>query len=151
MGGFHDSEEEEEDETWEEIKELAKKIRRKKGEMKVDQWIDQTKKPTLTRTSVAKKRERSVSRLKQEFETLGVTGLAEDDEDAHFNRARSASKSKPKRQKLEGGDPHISNSVVPRDKSGLRDPEGDGTKLKELRKKTDKKKFAKFGKAGESG
>merc|ERR1719153_1554532 len=88
--GFYDSEEEEEDESYEEIKELAKKIRRKKG----DQWIDQTKKPTLTRTSVAKKRERSVSRLKREFETLGVTGLAGDDEDAHFNRARSVSKSK---------------------------------------------------------
>merc|ERR1719481_1038272 len=147
--GFYDSEEEEEDESYEEIKELAKKIRRKKGEMKVDQWIDQTKKPTLTRTSVAKKRERSVSRLKREFETLGVTGLAGDDEDAHFNRARSVSKSKPKRQKL-GDDPHRSNSVVPRDKSGLRDPEGDGSKLKELKKKSDKKKFAKFGKAGES-
>jgi len=147
--GFYDSEEEEEDENYEEIKELAKKIRRKKGEMKVDQWIDQTKKPTLTRTSVAKKRERSVSRLKAEFETLGVTGLAGDDEDAHFNRARSVSKSKPKRQKL-GDDPHRSNSVVPRDKSGLKDPEGDGSKLKELKKKSDKKKFAKFGKAGES-
>lgn len=147
--GFYDSEEEEEDESYEEIKELAKKIRRKKGEMKVDQWIDQTKKPTLTRTSVAKKRERSVSRLKREFETLGVTGLAEDDEDAHFNRARSVSKSKPKRQKL-GDDPHRSKSVVPRNKSGLRDPEGDGSKLHELKKKQDKKKFAKFGKAGES-
>merc|ERR1712179_888879 len=117
--GFYDSEEEEEDESYEEIKELAKK------------------------------RERSVSRLKREFETLGVTGLAEDDEDAHFNRARSVSKSKPKRQKL-GDDPHRSKSVVPRNKSGLRDPEGDGSKLHELKKKQDKKKFAKFGKAGES-
>merc|ERR1719285_917824 len=72
--GFYDSEESEVDESYEEIKELAGKIRRKKGEMKADQWIDRTKKPTLTRTSVAKKRERSVSRLKKEFETLGVTG-----------------------------------------------------------------------------
>merc|ERR1712059_190062 len=52
--GFYDSEESEVDESYEEIKELAGKIRRKKGEMKADQWIDQTKKPTLTRTSVAK-------------------------------------------------------------------------------------------------
>merc|ERR1719486_1317673 len=96
--GFYDSEESEEDEAYEDIKELAGKIRDKKAKMKADQWIDQTKKPTLTRTSVAKKRERSVSRLKQEFEELGVTGLAGEGEDAHFNRARSVSKSKPKRQ-----------------------------------------------------
>jgi len=148
--GFYDSEESEVDESYEEIKELAGKIRRKKGEMKADQWIDRTKKPTLTRTSVAKKRERSVSRLKKEFETLGVTGLAEEDEDAHFNRARSVSRSKPKRQKL-GDDPHRSASVVPRSQSGLRDPDGSKrAKLQELRKKQDKKTFAKFGKAGES-
>merc|ERR1712107_190778 len=90
--GFYDSDESELDEAYEEIKDLATKIRRKKGEMKVDQWIDQTKKSTLTRVSAAKKRERSVAKLKAEFETLGVTGLAEKDEDAHFNRARSASR-----------------------------------------------------------
>merc|ERR1712059_171817 len=148
--GFYDSEESEVDESYEEIKELAGKIRRKKGEMKADQWIDQTKKPTLTRTSVAKKRERSVSRLKKEFQTLGVTGLAEKDEDAHFNRARSVSRSKPKRQKL-SSDPHRAASVVPRNQSGLRDPDGSKrAKLQELRKKQDKKTFAQYGKAGES-
>merc|ERR1712098_388222 len=74
--GFYDSDESEVDEAYEEIKDLATKIRRKKGEMKADQWIDQTKKSTLTRVSAAKKRERSVAKLKKEFETLGVTGLA---------------------------------------------------------------------------
>jgi len=148
--GFYDSEESEVDESYEEIKELAGKIRKKKGEMKADQWIDQTKKPTLTRTSVAKKRERSVSRLKQEFETLGVTGLAGKDEDAHFNRARSVSRSKPKRQKT-SDDPHRSASVVPRSQSGFKDPDGSKrAKLQELRKKQDKKTFARQGKAGES-
>merc|ERR1719447_2000776 len=57
--GFYDSDESEVDEAYEEIKDLATKIRRRKGEMKA------------------------------EFETLGVTGLADKDEDAHFNRARS--------------------------------------------------------------
>jgi len=148
--GFYDSEESEEDEAYEEIKELATKIRRKKGEMKADQWIDRTTKPTLTRNSVAKKRERSVSRLKAEFEELGVTGLAEKDEDSHFNRARSVSRSKPKRQKL-GEDPHRSASVVPRSQSGMKDPDGSKkAKLEELAKKRDKKNFAQFGKAGES-
>merc|ERR1712088_1166971 len=83
VAGFYDSDESEVDEAYEEIKDLATKIRRKKGEMKADQWIDQTKKSTLTRVSAAKKRERSVARLKAEFETLGVTGLAGDGEDAH--------------------------------------------------------------------
>jgi len=148
--GFYDSEESEVDESYEEIKELAGKIRRKKGEMKADQWIDRTKKPTLTRTSVAKKRERSVSRLKKEFETLGVTGLAGKEEEAHFNRARSVSRNKPKRQKL-NDDPHRSASVVPRNQSGIRDPDGSKrAKLQELRKKQDKKNFARMGKAGES-
>jgi len=148
--GFYDSEESEVDESYEEIKELAGKIRRKKGEMKADQWIDRTKKPTLTRTSVAKKRERSVSRLKKEFETLGVTGLASKEEEAHFNRARSVSRNKPKRQKL-SDDPHRSASVVPRNQSGIRDPDGSKrAKLQELRKKQDKKNFARMGKAGES-
>jgi len=146
--GFYDSEESEEDESYTEIKELAGKIRTKKAKMKADQWIDQTKKPTLTRVSVAKKRERSVSRLKAEFAELGVTGLAEKDEDAHFNRARSVSRSKAKKPKL-SDDPHRSASVVPRSQSGLRD-ESKRAKLQELRKKQDKKTFARFGKAGES-
>merc|ERR1719341_2385369 len=147
--GFYDSEESEVDEAYEEIKDLATKIRRKKGEMKADQWIDQTKKSTLTRNSTAKKRERSVARLKAEFETLGVTGLAEKDEDAHFNRARSASKGlKVKRAKLDGIDPHATKGSVARSKSGIRGE--DAEKLATLKKKRDKKTFAMVGKAGES-
>ena len=147
--GFYDSDESEVDEAYEEIKDLATKIRRKKGEMKADQWIDQTKKSTLTRVSAAKKRERSVTRLKAEFETLGVTGLAGDGEDAHFKRARSASRGpKAKRAKLDGIDPHATKGVVARSKSGIRGE--DAAKLSTLKKKRDKKTFAMVGKAGES-
>jgi len=146
--GFYDSEESEVDESYEEIKQLATKIRRKKGEMKMDQLIDKTKKPMLGRVTVAKKRERSVSRLKAEFETLGVTGLAEDGEEAHFNRARSVSKSRPK--KARGNeDPHRSKSVVPRSQSGYRDVDK-MDKVMALKKKNDNKTFAQYGKAGES-
>merc|ERR1712080_436415 len=64
----------------------------------------------------------------------GVTGLAEKDEDAHFNRARSVSRSKPKRQKL-SEDPHRTASVVPRSQSGIKDPDGSKkAKLAELAK-----------------
>jgi len=147
--GFYDSDESEVDEAYEEIKDLATKIRRKKGEMKADQWIDQTKKSTLTRVSAAKKRERSVAKLKAEFETLGVTGLAEKDEDAHFNRARSASRGpKAKRAKLSGVDPHATKGAMDRSKSGIRGE--DAAKLNTLKKKRDKKAFASVGKAGES-
>ena len=147
--GFYDSDESEVDEAYEEIKDLATKIRRKKGEMKADQWIDQTKKSTLTRVSAAKKRERSVARLKAEFETLGVTGLAGDGEDAHFKRARSVSRGpKAKRAKLDGIDPHATKGAVARSKSGIRGE--DAAKLSTLKKKRDKKTFAMIGKAGES-
>merc|ERR1719187_107838 len=121
--GFYDSEESEEDEAYEDIKELAGKIREKKAKMKADQWIDQTKKPTLTRTSVAKKRERSVSRLKSEFEELGVTGLEVENPESHFNRAKSVSRARPvKKQKLSAG-AERSESAAPRSQSGLRDKE----------------------------
>merc|ERR1712029_764926 len=73
--GFYDSEESEEDESYAEVKELVRKIRYKKGCMKVNQVIDKNKKPTMKRNTVAKKRERSVSRLQSEFEALGVTDL----------------------------------------------------------------------------
>jgi len=142
--GFYDSEESEEDADYAEIKDLAGKIREKKAKMKADQWIDRTRKPTLDRTSVAKKRTRSVSRLKSEFEELGVTGIDSEDKDAHFNRARSASR-KVKRAKV---DQPRSTSAAPRSQSGIR-PET-SKKLKRLQKKQDKKVFAQFGKAGES-
>merc|ERR1711942_642832 len=99
--GFYDSEESEVDESYEEIKELAGKIRHKKAIMKADQFLDNTKKPTLDRKSVAKKRERTVSRLKREFEELGVTDLETENPDSHFNRAKSVSRARPaKKQKL---------------------------------------------------
>jgi len=147
--GFYDSEESEEDESYEEIKELAGKIRHKKALLKADQYIDQTRKPTLGRVTVAKKRERSVGRLKAEFEELGVTDLEVDNPDAHFNRAKSASRARAAKRQKVNDDPHRSQSVVPRSQSGLRD-KADSKKLDEIKKKREKKTFAQFGKAGES-
>merc|ERR1719411_1561576 len=70
--GFYDSEESEEDESYAEIKELVRKIRYKKGQLKMSRLIDGTNKSRMPRDTLAKKRERSVSRLKREFEDLGV-------------------------------------------------------------------------------
>merc|ERR1719308_508157 len=147
--GYYDSEESEEDESYAEIKELAGKIRHKKALLKADQRIDNTRKSTLTRVSVAKKRERSVGRLKREFEELGVTDLEVENPDSHFNRAKSVSRARPaKKQKLSAG-AERSESALPRSQSGLRDKE-QGEKLDKVKKKGDKKTFARFGKAGES-
>merc|ERR550525_1911953 len=118
--GYYESEESEEDESYAEIKELAGKIRHKKAIMKADQFLDNTTKATLNRKSVAKKRERSVSRLQSEFEDLGVTGLEVDNPDTHFNRARSSSRARPvKKMRLEEGSRSV--SAAPRSQSGLRD------------------------------
>merc|ERR1711872_330577 len=147
--GYYDSEESEEDESYAEIKELAGKIRHKKALLKADQRIDNTRKSTLTRVSVAKKRERSVGRLKREFEELGVTDLEVENPESHFNRAKSVSRARPaKKQKLSAGSER-SESAAPRSQSGLRDKE-QGEKLEKIKKKGDKKTFARFGKAGES-
>ena len=146
--GFYDSEESEEDESYAEVKELVRKIRYKKGCMKVNQVIDKNKKPTMKRNTVAKKRERSVSRLQSEFEELGVTHLEVDNPDTHFNRARSSSRARPvKKMRVEEGTRGI--SARPRSQSGIRDA-SQGAKLDKMKKKHDKKVFAKMGKAGES-
>merc|ERR1712107_826579 len=106
------------------------------------------KKPTMKRNTVAKKRERSVSRLQSEFEELGVTHLEVDNPDTHFNRARSSSRARPvKKMSVEEGTRGI--SARPRSQSGIRDA-SQGAKLDKMKKKHDKKVFAKMGKAGES-
>ena len=98
---------------------------------------------------MAKKRERSVGRLKREFEELGVTDLEVENPESHFNRAKSVSRARPaKKQKLSAG-AERSESAAPRSQSGLRDKE-QGEKLDKIKKKGDKKTFARFGKAGES-
>jgi len=150
--GVYDSEESEEDDSMKEIRELASKIRVKKKLMKNDQKMDNTKKPTVPRTSTAKKRERSVSRLKGEFEELGVDMTGTDD--ANFaktkKRGRSASVKSAKRFKGErDGYTNEEGGKMSRDVSGVRDPKA-RMKLKVHEKKMQRKKFAQGGKAGES-
>jgi len=145
--GFYDSEESEEDECYEEIKELAGKIRAKKQMMKQDQIIDNTTKPVMPRNTIAKKRERSVSKLKREFEELGVD--MKDTDNAHFTRT-SRSVSRPnKRAKMEVDGKTRSASRVPRDQSGVKDS-AQGKKLKKIANKARNKTFSAHGKAGES-
>lgn len=61
------------DETMKEIRELAQKIRDKKVIMKHEARITKNStKPVIPRTSTAKVRERSVSRLQKQMSQLGV-------------------------------------------------------------------------------
>jgi len=165
QSGVYESEESEsETEEMKEIREMASKIRVKKKIMKIDQKIDGTKKPTLPRTSVAAKRTRSVSRLKNEFTELGVDMTETDG--ANFTktdqRGRSKSRVASKRAKMDVDGEEAaavenkkqqrgrSNSrVTPRDKSGVRDPEQQ-KKIKKMEKKVQKKAFGNLGKGGES-
>jgi len=62
--GVYDSDESEEDEGMEEIRDLASKIRIKKKLLKNEQRTNNTKKPVMARTTAPKKRGRSVSRCR---------------------------------------------------------------------------------------
>ena len=90
--GAYDSDESEDDEELEEIRDLASKIRIKKKLLKNEQRTNNTKKPVMGRTTAPLKRQRSVSRLKREFEELGVdmTGT----EDANFTRTNERTRSR---------------------------------------------------------
>jgi len=149
--GVYDSEESEEDDDMKEIRELASKIRVKKKLMKNDQKMDNTKKPIVPRTSRAKKRERSVSRLKGEFEELGVD-MSEKNQ-AMFTqtkKSRSSSvKSESQKPVAQNGYTNEKGGKISRDVSGVRDLKT-RIKLKQTEKKIQRKKFAQGGKAGES-
>ncbi|KAJ8935131.1 hypothetical protein NQ318_015786 [Aromia moschata] len=75
------------DETMEEIKKLALQIRHKKAIIKDEARINkQSRKPVMPRTSGAKVRGRSVSRLREDMSKLGVN--MSDTENAHFTQTK---------------------------------------------------------------
>lgn len=147
--GYYGSDAESDDENVKEIHELAEKIRTKKKLMKNEQKLQGTKKSVLPRTTEPKKRERSVSRLKREFEELGVD--MEGTDDAHFAQTRGRSGSrKPvlKKARMDSEGRVRSSSKTPRDESGVRNP-AMKKKLGKLQKKVQNQKFNQFGKSGE--
>ena len=102
-------------------------------------------KPVLPRAS--RKRDRSASRLREEFENLGVdmTGT----KDAHFARSESKSRTPVKKARMDSeGHVRTSSRVTPRDQSGVRNTEMK-SKAKKLMK-TGQRKRNQFGKAGEA-
>ncbi|XP_034941870.1 nucleolar GTP-binding protein 1 [Chelonus insularis] len=141
-------------ETMRDIQELAKQIREQKMIMKEEARINkQSTKPVMPRTAAAKTRGRSVTRLREEMEKLGVD--MNDTENAHFTKTRSRSRSASgparKRQKLESSSQSRARSVSrpPRDDMGVKDVVMKH-KLKNIAHKAIKKKVAKKGLKGEA-
>lgn len=116
------------DETMREIKELAIKIRHKKAVIKDEARINkQCRKPTMPRTTAAKARDRSVSKLRSEMENLGVDMSGT--EDAHFTKTRAGSRSMERPAKRMRMDVDVrsqsknrSVSRPPRTELGVKDP-----------------------------
>ncbi|XP_033357899.1 nucleolar GTP-binding protein 1 [Bombus vosnesenskii] len=152
--GMYDYKVAELSETMQEIVQIAKQIREKKAIMKDEARIlKASTKPVMPRTAAAKLRDRSVSKLKEQMEDLGID--MEDTENAHFTktrgRARSLSQPARKRMRLqsESQSRARSSSKPARDEMGVKDLTMK-TKLKNIAHKALKKKIAKKGLKGEA-
>jgi len=144
--GVYDQEEEEEDEDAKDVHNLANKIREKKKIIAIESKIGRSGgKPVLPRAS--RKRDRSASRLREEFENLGVDMSGT--EKAHFARSQSKSRAPVKKARADSeGRVRSSSRVTPRDQSGIRGSEMK-TKANKMMK-TNQRKRNQFGKAGEA-
>lgn len=116
------------DETMKEIKKLALQIRHKKIILKDEARVNkQNKKPTIPRTSGAKVRDRSVSRLRSQMEELGVDMSNTDN--AHFTKTKARSRSlgpPAKRMRMDVSESRSQSknrsvSRTPRDEQGVKD------------------------------
>lgn len=152
--GMYDYKVAELSETMQEIVRIAKQIREKKAIMKDEARIlKASTKPVMPRTAAAKLRDRSVSKLREQMEDLGVD--MEDTENAHFTktrgRARSLSEPASKRMRLQSQSQSRarSSSKPARDEMGIKDSTMK-TKLKNIAHKALKKKIAKKGLKGEA-
>ncbi|CAG5005563.1 unnamed protein product [Parnassius apollo] len=111
------------DETMREIKDLARQIRNKKAILKDESRLTkQSTKPIMPRTSRARGRERSTTRLRDEMEKLGVD--MSDTQQAHFTQTRTRSRSRSlsaPAAKRARADASRSVSRPPRDTQGVKD------------------------------
>ncbi|KAF2904018.1 hypothetical protein ILUMI_02155 [Ignelater luminosus] len=144
------------DETMREIKALALKIREKKFLIKDEARINkQSTKPSLPRTAGAKVRDRSVSRLRNEMEQLGVD--MSETENAHFTRTKSRSRSTgppAKRMRMDSSEPRSESknrsvSRTPRNELGVKDV-AMRKKLSKIAHRAISKKVKKQGLKGEA-
>ncbi|XP_008553913.1 nucleolar GTP-binding protein 1 [Microplitis demolitor] len=155
QAGIYDYKVPELTETMKDIRALAQQIRDQKVIMKQESRINkQSTKPVMPRNTAARGRDRSVHKLRDQMEELGVD--MEDTKDAHFTktRGRSRSLSGParKRQRVESVvsvSRARSSSRPARDDIGVKDVTMK-SKLKNIAHKAIKKKVAKKGLKGEA-
>jgi len=125
QAGVYDSDEEVGSD-YEEVHELATKIRSKKKVMKIDSQKRKNKTTaTMPRTSRGNKRSRSVSGLRGEMSELGVDMT--DVDDTHFvavavaQRERSQSRPRVKKARTNSEGQVVSSNKTPRDQLGVTD------------------------------
>ncbi|GFT27392.1 nucleolar GTP-binding protein 1 [Nephila pilipes] len=130
--GFYVESESEDDEEMRNIRVLAKKIREKMILHKMESTIKKSStKAKLPRTGI--KRTRSVSRLRREFNELGVE--LDNDNEAHYNAAVDRYGRRPvKRARTDSEGRVRSSSRTPRDEMGVQDQKMK-FKLKKLNRK----------------
>lgn len=121
LNGYYDISDSEEDEETQEIHQMANEIRTKKALMKNDSFMKKSStKPKLGRNS--RKRERSVSRLRDDMEELGVE-LDEEDMTNAQEATEPEFRGPPLKRAREDSEGRVrSSSKTPRDVSGIRDP-----------------------------
>lgn len=145
--GFYEYNIEEESEEVKEVRRLAKKIREKKIINAINARINTPKGGVaVSRVTKKRERERSVSRLRSEFEELGVD--MSDVRGCGFTRTRSTSRSRPplKKARVDSEGRVRSSSKTPRDQSGVRD-----SKMAEKMKKIGIKARSKLNRTGRTG
>jgi nucleolar GTP-binding protein len=121
LSGFYDIDEGSDDEEMEEIRSLADQIRRKKALLKNESiMVKNSTKSKMGR--VSRKRERSVGRIR---DTMNELGVEIDDDDLVNARDASAARSRGpplKKARMDSEGRVRSSSRQPRDQSGIRDP-----------------------------
>ncbi|XP_015794485.1 nucleolar GTP-binding protein 1 [Tetranychus urticae] len=136
--GYYDPNLEEENEQIKEIRALARQIQHKKALLKNEYWLKKgITRPKLPRTG--RKRERSVSRLKHEFEELGIE-FSDDDGTHYAEAAEPRTRGPPLKKVRTDSEGRVrSSSTKPRDQSGIRD-EIEKVKVKAIAKKAQTKR-----------
>lgn len=89
--GFYDMTSDE-DEDMEDIRVLAKEIRERKALMKAERRTDHTTKPRLTRSQTTRKRDRNVSNLASNMNSLGVD--LDSEGETHYKKSAARSRSR---------------------------------------------------------
>ena len=151
--GVYDSDEETDSE-YEEVHELATKIRNKKKVMKIDSKLRKNKTTaTMPRTGRGFKRDRSVSRLRDDMEQLGVD--MSDVDGTHFvataeaDRSRSLSRPRVKKARADSEGRVRSSSKTPRDEVGVGANLETRLKMRKIGRNA-QKKLAREAKKGEA-